>query len=270
VLSTSKGIVHPYYVSALGPGTGAMAGAGAVAFARLARGPHRPRALALVGLAVAATLATQTVLAHREHYLLWFVPVLVIGAIVLLGALVALRALALPAVALLFVLLLVLPTAYSSTTWLAPVEGTFPAAGPTQAAGSPDGYGVNERDLGIDKALLSYVASHRPGTRWELLTVASDTAAPMMLLGLNAGALGGYSGTDQAIDGSQLARYVARGEARWVLLGGEYSLRGGNRATQAVLRACRQLSPAVWRSPVGYPFGLTLFDCAGRARRLAA
>ena len=38
VLSLSKGIVHPYYVSALGPGLAAMAGAGVVAFAALARG----------------------------------------------------------------------------------------------------------------------------------------------------------------------------------------------------------------------------------------
>ena len=37
VLSLSKGIVHPYYVSALAPGTAAMAGAGAVAFVELAR-----------------------------------------------------------------------------------------------------------------------------------------------------------------------------------------------------------------------------------------
>ena len=38
VLSLSKGIVHPYYVSALGPGAAAMVGAGAVAFGELARG----------------------------------------------------------------------------------------------------------------------------------------------------------------------------------------------------------------------------------------
>jgi hypothetical protein len=92
----------------------------------------------------------------------------------------------------------------------------------------------------------------------------------MMLLGLKAGAVGGYSGTDPSLDGPGLARYVQRGEARWILLGGEYSLRGGNLATKAVLRACRQIDPSVWHSPVGYPFGLTLFDCAGRERRLAA
>ena len=260
----------PYYVSALGPGTGAVVGMGLVALVALARGRYRPLGLALAGLAVTATVGAEVVISHREHYLVWFVPVLVIGAIVGLGALVALRSLALPAAVALLALLLVLPAGYSSTTWLAPVEGTFPAAGPRQAAGAGNGYGVNERDLGIDRALASYVASHRPGTRWALLTVASDTAAPMMLLGLDAGAVGGYSGTDPALDGPGLARYVERGEARWILLGGEYSLRGGNLATQAVLRACRQLSPKAWHSPVGYPFGLTLFDCAGHERQLAA
>jgi 4-amino-4-deoxy-L-arabinose transferase-like glycosyltransferase len=269
VLSVSKGIVHPYYLSALAPGTGAMAGAGAVAFVRLAQGERRLWGLALVPCAVAGTVAAQVVLMRREHYMLWFVPVLVIGAIVGVGALVALRRLAAPAVALTFLLLLVVPTAYATSTWLAPVEGTFPAAGPTQAAGA-GGYGVNQRDLAIDRALADYVHTHGPGSRWAVLTVASDTAAPMMLLGLDAGALGGYSGTDPTLDGPGLARLVARREARYVLLGGEYSLRGGNRATAAVLRACKQLEPSVWKSPVAYPYGLVLFDCAGRERALAA
>jgi 4-amino-4-deoxy-L-arabinose transferase-like glycosyltransferase len=269
VLSASKGIVHPYYVSALAPPTGAMAGAGAVAFLELARGERRLWALALVPCAVAATVAAQLVLMHREDYMAWFEPVLVCGAIVGVGALVALRRLAGPALALIFIVLLVTPTAYAASTWLAPVEGTFPAAGPKQAAGH-GGYGVNQWDLAIDRALADYVSTHRPGSRWALLTVASDTAAPIMLLGVDAGALGGYSGTDPTLDGPGLARLVARREARYVLLGGEYSLRGGNRATAAVLRSCRQLAPSVWHSPVDYPFGLTLFDCAGDERALSS
>ena len=269
VLSLSKGIVHPYYVSAIAPGAAAMAGAGAVAFVTLARGPRRIWGLMLAAAGVATTVAAQIVLLHREHYLLWFIPVLLVGAAVGLAALLALRRLAAPAVALTFLLLLVAPGAYATTTWLAPVEGTFPVAGPKHDAGS-GGYGVNSRDLAIDRALLEYVSTHGPGSRWALLTVASDTAAPLMLLGLNAGAVGGYSGTDPALDGRGLARLVARGEARYVLLGGEYSLRGGNRATVAVLRACRELAPSEWHSPVGFPFGLVLFDCAGRERELAA
>ena len=54
----------------------------------------------------------------------------------------------------------------------------------------------------------------------------------MILLGLDAGALGGYSGTDPALDGPGSRAWWRAGEARYVLLGGEYSLRGGNRATR--------------------------------------
>jgi 4-amino-4-deoxy-L-arabinose transferase-like glycosyltransferase len=271
VLSLSKGIVHPYYVSALGPGTGAMAGAGVVAFVALARGPGTRRigGLVLMACAVATTVIAQVVLLHREHYLEWFIPLLIVGAAVGLCALLASRRLALPAVACTFLLLLVAPTAYSATTWLAPAEGTFPAAGPRHDPG-PGAYGVNARDEGIDQALADYVSTHDPGTRWALLTVASDTASPMMLFGLDAGALGGYSGTDPAVDGPSLARLVASGQARYVLLGGEYSLRGGNLATRAVLRACTELAPSAWHSPVPYPYGLALFDCAGHERALAA
>jgi hypothetical protein len=38
----------------------------------------------------------------------------------------------------------------------------------------------------------------------------------------------------------------------------------------AVLRACQELAPSVWHSPVAYPYGLVLFDCAGHERALAA
>ncbi|HEY5044686.1 MAG TPA: glycosyltransferase family 39 protein [Solirubrobacteraceae bacterium] len=269
VLSLSKGIVHPYYVSALAPGTGAMAGAGAVAFVKLARGQHRVWGLVLMVCAVAATVAAQIVLMRREHYLEWFIPLLLVGAALGLCALLARRRLALPAIALTFILLLVAPTAYSATTWLAPAEGTFPVAGPKHDAG-PGAYGNNARSLEVDRALADYVSTHAPGSRWALLTVASSTAAPMMLFGLQAGALGGYSGTDPSVDGPRLAHLVAGGQARYVLLGGEYSLRGGNRATRAVLKACKELAPSAWHSPVPYPYGLVLFDCAGHAPALAA
>jgi 4-amino-4-deoxy-L-arabinose transferase-like glycosyltransferase len=272
VLSLSKGIVHPYYVSALAPGTGAMAGAGAIAFVKLARERRwrwRILGLALAACALACTLLVQVVLMHREHYMVSFVPVLVAASAVAFLALAAARRLAVPAMALMFVLLLIVPGAYATTTWLAPVEGTFPVAGPKAFAGT-GGYGVDAHDLAIDRALLDYVATHRPGSRWALLTVASDSGSPMILMGLDAGALGGYSGTDPAVDGPRLAGMVARREARYVLLGGEYSLRGGNLATRAVLRACRELAPSEWNSPIAYPYGLVLFDCAGDEQGLAA
>lgn len=269
VLTVSKGIVHPYYVSALAPPTGAVAGGGTFAFVKLARGRLRAWGLALAACALVFTVVAEVGLMHRERFMWWFVPVLVLGVAVAIAGMLAARRLAAPALALAMALLLVTPAAYAATTWFAPVEGTFPVAGPKSFPG-PGGYGVDARDMAINSALVDFVSTHRPGTRWELLTVASDTAAPMMLMGLKAGAVGGYSGTDQALTGPRLARYVARGEARYVLLGGGYSLRGGNGATKAVLRACRELPPWVWNSPVAWPYGLVLFDCAGDARALAA
>ena len=70
--------------------------------------------------------------------------------------------------------------------------------------------------------------------------------------------------------GSGLGQLVEKGEARYVLLGGAYSLRGGNRATVAVLQACRQLKLSDWHSPSRYTGGITLFDCGGDAHALAS
>jgi 4-amino-4-deoxy-L-arabinose transferase-like glycosyltransferase len=269
LLSLSKGIVHPYYLSALAPGAAAMAGAGVVAFVRLAGGPRQVWGLALAPCAVGATVLVQIVLLHREHYMLWFVPVLLAGAAAGVGVLLAARRLAAPAMAFVFCLLLVAPAAYSATTWRAPVEGTFPAAGPHQATGA-GGFGVNSKDLKVYRALMEYVRSHHPGSRWPLLTVAANTSAPFIFMGLESGALGGYSGTDPALDGRGLARLVARGQARYVMLGGEFSTRGGNRATRAVLRACRQLPDEAWNSAGRSSLGFVLFDCAGDERALSA
>ena len=177
------------------------------------------------------------------------------------------RAIAPYAMAATFCLLLVGPTGYAATTWLAPVEGTFPAAGPKQAIGD-GGVGIKGADLHVDRALLRYVSHHHPGSRWEVLTVASETAAPMILLGADVGAIAGYSGTDPALDGPGLARLVARHEARYVVLGGDYSSRGGNRATAAVLRSCLELPWQAWGGEPPHFESLTLFDCAGREHQL--
>jgi len=273
VLSLSKGIVHPYYVSALGPGVAAMFGAGAYAFARFAR--RRDWRLLLLAGAAAATVATQLVLLHRDHYMSWFRAPLIaatIAALLLAGALSllpAVRRLAPGAIALLLGVLCIAPGVYAASNWLAPVQSTFPAAGPRAASG-PGGYGVNDEHVEVDRSLLNYVEGHGAGTRWSVLVDASNTASPMILLGGHAGSLGGFSGTDPALDGRGLGDYVAGGKARYVLLGGEFSTRGGTKATEAVQRVCRVVPTRTWLPRPLQPNGLILFDCAGRARPLAA
>jgi 4-amino-4-deoxy-L-arabinose transferase-like glycosyltransferase len=266
VLSYSKGIVHPYYISALAPGAAAMIGAGVSAFAAFARA-RDPRAL-LLPLAVAATVAAQVAIVQQQKYMQWLIPLLVVGAVLLTFAL-AIRRLAVAAVLLLSALLLIGPTGYAATTWLAPAEGTFPAAGPHEATGFGL-YGVEQRSERESRNLVAYAAGHHPGSRWSLLTDSSPTVAPMILLGSPAGALGGYGGSDPVLDGRSLARLIARGQARYVVLGGEYAERGGNAATAAVLHDCLQVPHEAWHGPVPGPSVLVLFDCAGRERALEA
>ncbi|HEX3512242.1 MAG TPA: glycosyltransferase family 39 protein [Solirubrobacteraceae bacterium] len=268
VLSGSKGIVHPYYASALAPATGAMAGVGALGLVRLREDGRWLAAVALAGLSVAGSIAAQTVLLHRERYLLWLVPVfLVVGALALLGFALS-RSLARPAVVLMFALFMIVPTAYATTTWLGPVEGTFPAAGPKFAEGT-GGVGIAGPELRVDRALIAYITTHGATKRFPLFTVSSTQASPFILMGVDAAALGGYSGSDPALDGTGVAKMVERHEARYVLLGGDYSTRGGNKATAAVLRACKELSLSTWHSPLRYVLdALTLFDCKGDARAL--
>jgi 4-amino-4-deoxy-L-arabinose transferase-like glycosyltransferase len=266
ILSFSEGIVHPYYISAVAPGAAAMIGAGAVAFAQFAQ--RRDWRVLLLPCAVVATVAAQLSILSYQHYMRWFVPLLVGGAAIALCAM-AVRRLAAPAMALLLGLLLVAPAAYAGTTWLAHVEGTFPAAGPHQASGSGE-FGVNDKAMRIYRNLTRYVSTHKPGTRWAVLTDAAPTAAPLMLLGLPAGAIAGYSGTDPALDGPGLARLVAHGWARYVVLGGAYASRGGNLATKATLHSCREVPAAAWHGPSPASYELVLFDCAGRERALSA
>lgn len=265
-LSFSKGIIHPYYISALAPGAAAMLGAGAVALASFAR--DRDWRFVFLPCAVGATVAAQLAIIGYQHYLGWLVPFLIAGAALAVCAM-GVRRLVGPAMGLLVCLLLLAPVIYSRTTWLARVQGTFPAAGPHQATGSGE-YGSNEKSMRIYSALVHYVSTHHPGTRWPVLTVAAPTAAPMILLGLPAGALAGYSGVDPALDGPSLARLVGARQARYVVLGGAYASRGGNLATKAVLRACPQVPAAAWHGPRPSPYELVLFDCAGRERALSA
>ncbi len=265
VLSLSQGIVHPYYISALGPGTAAMVGSGAVAF--IAPGARRGLRMALIPIAVTATVVAQLTLLGHDHYMRWFWPVLIVGAALGVVALLVLRRWTRQAMALTLGLLLLAPGAYAATTWEFPVEGTFPAAGPHAAEGVGP-YGLTPPNMQITRGLLAYVTTHRPGTRWVVLTEASDTAAPMILLGHDAGAMGGYSGNDPALDGPSLARLVSRDEARYVVLGGAYAERGGNAAATAVMDSCEVIPAASWQRPPINRNALLLYDCAGHERSL--
>ena len=138
-----------------------MAAAGAYAFAKLAGGRRRILGIVLALLAIAGTIAMQIVLMHQQRYMEWFIPFLIAGGALSWVVLALSRRLAGPAVTVGFLVMLATPAAYASTSWLAPVEGTFPVAGPRHNAGE-GGYGISPKDVAEDEAMIDYVRAHQP------------------------------------------------------------------------------------------------------------
>jgi len=274
-LSVSKGIVHPYYVSALGPGTAALVGMGLWAMLRLARLGRLRRSrqrrgalgLGLTAVAVAGTAAVQVGLLRHAGYLQWWAAVLAVAAVGWLASVVVVRRVARWSLVAMLGALLVAPTVYAATTWERPVQGTFPAAGP-HAVGGQGGAGASAVQLQTYQQLDEYVLSHGATEPYELLTQSSLVAATPILLGLRASAFGGYGAIDPALDGPSLGRLVAAHEARYVMLGGSYAYRGGNAASRAAQLVCPAVPMGAWRVGSDSTGGLSLVDCAGEAAAL--
>jgi 4-amino-4-deoxy-L-arabinose transferase-like glycosyltransferase len=269
-LDFSKGIVHPYYASALGPGLAAMVGVGGAAIASLVRSGDSHRALRgymLAVLAIVGTVGVQLVLIDREGDPLWWrIPLVVLC----LGAVIAIplaRARAGWAVGVALGALLVTSMAYSFSVWLAPVNGTFPAAGPYSYAGQ-GGFAIGPTSVRTDRSLIRYLDSHGVTKPYALLTQSSDQASPLILLGLRASAVGGYNTTDPALNERQLAALVSAHEARYVLIAGPYASRGGNGASTAARLVCPEIPGRIWSAGSSYGNGSYLLDCAGKAAQL--
>jgi len=264
-LSLSKGIVHPYYVSALAPGAAVMVGAGLSSMRLL----DRRRYAALLAAAVLGTAAVQVALLHHAHYLRVWQLLLIPAAAVATVAAVRVRGRSPAGLIAVVCVLLFAPLAYSATTWRTPVEGTFPAAGP-RAVGGNGGAELSRAQLATTLALMRYILANGATDRYQLLTEASLTADSPILLGLRASALGGYGGVDPALDGPGLARLVRSGQARYVLIGDGYSYLGGNEASRAAARVCPKVPLTAWRGARATASnGQYLVDCARHARELA-
>jgi 4-amino-4-deoxy-L-arabinose transferase-like glycosyltransferase len=268
VLDFSDGIVHPYYASALAPGLAAIVGAGGVALYRLTRDLRGWRglgALALAAVGIGATVAIQLLLIARERYPTWWrLPLVVLVAIALVFLLAA-RSRRGWAIAAAVTALLVAPAVYSASVWRAPVNGTFPAAGPYSNAGY-GGDGVTPGILADDRVLIRYLAAHGETAPYPLLTQSSNPAATLILLGLHASSEGGYGSSDEAMSNDQLATLVAAGKARYVLLDGPFALRAGNSAVTAARVVCTEIPEIIWGGPTGSPS--LLVDCAHKAAEL--
>jgi 4-amino-4-deoxy-L-arabinose transferase-like glycosyltransferase len=253
VFSFMSGIVHSYYAVAMVPAIGALVGAGAMElWSAKARGGRIGTAAAVtLGATVAGTAFLAALLLWRSpEFMPWLAPVVAASGL-LAGAALAVpnlprRAVAMAA-AMGLAVVLAGPIAYSVGTVNAPHTGGDPQAGPfllnDQAgpgtggplrgfggpAGGAGGIGSTRGPLPIGGGfgqiraltpqLFDYLVANKGDATWLVAVRSANEAAQIQLAtGQPAMAMGGFSGTDQALSLTELELDVASGRLRYILI----------------------------------------------------
>jgi 4-amino-4-deoxy-L-arabinose transferase-like glycosyltransferase len=147
------------------------------------------------------------------------------------------------------------------------LPGGAPAgSGPSgqTATGLPgDGGGLGGNTS--DSALLQYLVSNRGSARWIVAANSAQEAGSIEIAtGLPVMAMGGFTGSDPAPTLAQLKSYIASGELRFVLAGGQGGGFGapGASTTDSMDRTSWVTSTC---KLVNYGGSASLYDCAGAA-----
>ncbi|BBY56110.1 glycosyltransferase family 39 protein [Mycobacterium koreense] len=227
VFSGMRGIMHPYYTVALAP---AIAAVSAIAVAELWRARTTPTARITVAAMVTITAVWDAVLLARTPdwlpWLRWTLPaaaVLVAGAVVLRGGRPG-RGGTVWAIAALMVALAA-PAAYTVQTVAGShSNGPIPISGPPRPAAQPPSEpgpgepGPPPRQA-ANPELEALIAD--TDTRWAAATVGSHGAGNLELAtGKAVLAIGGFSGGDNWPSLERFQRYVADGQVRYFIDGG--------------------------------------------------
>ncbi|MCU1390626.1 MAG: glycosyltransferase family 39 protein [Ilumatobacteraceae bacterium] len=301
VFSSTKGVLHPYYLAGVGPPLAGLVGIGVATF-RFDLEAGRRRALIWVA-ALGLTAWAQWVIWRRFDWRTWFVVIAVVAiaaamAAVVIGWLARRRnsvvstqprpALVITAASVVAVLLA--PAMWTQGSLQAGVSGPLPFAfpermptgGPTANQITPNG-GFEFPSISVP-SLDSYLSEHNTGERWDL---AVQSAGPAEELIISSGepvmAIGGFVGSDPIQSQAQVQDKVRAGELRYFLLSsGARGLIPGLfdnlDSVTWVVKRCAIVSSDVWEHHAkedtaepgtqAFPGGptaskFTLFDCKG-------
>jgi 4-amino-4-deoxy-L-arabinose transferase-like glycosyltransferase len=268
VLSMVQGTFHTYYVVEIAPAVAALAGGGAIVMWQLGRRSIRYAWLLPLGVLASAFWAAH--LLERAptyaHALPRVVEVAgIIGAAVLLVALIGARRLPRPVIAVVAgigglgaaVAALAGPTAYSLYTVQNPTSPTNPTGGPAATSAAPatasrfDNPAVlrvlarldRESEAqtranggvppvaGVSPGMIRFLTAHRDGASWIVAVSGSTVAAPLILIsGQPVMSMGGFTGSEPVPTLTAFENLAAQGKIRYVLVGGGF---GGGRSGRA-------------------------------------
>ena len=302
VFSFMSGVIHSYYVVAMAPAVGALVGGGVVAMWR-ARERH-PWVGAVLGLALVASAGVALMLLDRTPTFVPGLGLAVLAVTAVTVPLVALRPtvsrgrVQVVAAAVALAMLLAGPAAYAVDTMQTAYSGGDPSAGPqatgidggrggfpggpqantggtmgqppagapggTAMTGNPGG-GPGGQGASLDTATLDYLVANQGSARWIVAVSDATTAGQVELsTGRAVMAMGGFTGSDNALTLERLQALVSTGDLRFVSVGGGGGGGGGagpngqsgtSGITSWVSSACTAVS-------VGGS-ATSVYDCAG-------
>jgi 4-amino-4-deoxy-L-arabinose transferase-like glycosyltransferase len=256
VFSFMSGIIHTYYAVAMAPAIGALVGGGLVELWRFRK--RVPWGGIGLGAAILGSAVFAWQLLERTPSFAPGLGIAIVGLGLVAAVAVAIPVggrfprIATIGAGLGVALLLAGPAAYALDTMQTAYSGGDPSAGPAVQTsrgfgnGGPNGGFAGQQDGGIapggttdgaglgdggppgggaanvDSALVDYLVANRGSATWIVAVSGANEAGSIELAtGLPVMAMGGFNGGDPAPTVEQLAAYVANGQLRYVLLGGQ-------------------------------------------------
>jgi 4-amino-4-deoxy-L-arabinose transferase-like glycosyltransferase len=228
VFSYMSGIVHPYYSVALAPAIAALVAISGRALWQ-GRANLAPRAV-LAGMIVVTAVWSFILLDRTPDWfpaLRWIVAVLgvLVGTVLVMGVPPVRRLVAVVAAAVVLTLG-VSTAAYGVETASVAHSGSIPTSGPTSSAmggGMGGGMGGEASSSSAIGTLLAQTT-----TKWAAATTGSQSAASLELAsGKAVIGIGGWSGSDPAPTLDEFKAYVAAGEIKYYIEGGQGGGPGG-------------------------------------------
>ncbi|GAB3731199.1 glycosyltransferase family 39 protein [Amycolatopsis oliviviridis] len=270
VFSYMGGIIHAYYMIALGP---AIAGLVGIAGPQLWRARGNPAAAGTLSTGIALTALTAYLLLSRQSDWLPGLAIAILVAGLLCASLVffasrlpdaARRLVAVGAL----VTVLAGTSAYTVATAATPHSGALPSAGPDTGRGmGPGGGGIvlggqGGRGGGLlgtslpGEDLVALLQKDSEKYTWAAATVGSNNAAGYQLgSGNPVMAVGGFNGTDPAPTLEQFQEYVRNGQIHYFL--GEGMMMRGETGSDAAERIADWVGQTYTPTTVD---GVTVFD----------
>jgi 4-amino-4-deoxy-L-arabinose transferase-like glycosyltransferase len=290
VYSYAGGFFHFYYLATMAPPLAALAAIGLVGLCELfVRGGWRalflPACLALTAAwqlyIDASALGWRLGEPHPLHLALMAGTLASVSALALIGVLrrfgagemrPAARAAAAGAVTVGLAAVLVMPSAWVSSSVLVPGAGAIPSADLARVV--PIAGLLPERARSAEpydpSGLVAFLEANRRGERFLLATTTTRLAAPIIIgSGHAVMAMGGFHGLDPILTPDKLAQMVEAGHVRFVMVGDASFISrrlGADVAARPIAEWAQEkgqlVDPSLWRAGAlgGRRSGLRLYD----------